>query len=190
MKLELREKDDLIEQINSENEHYKKILQSQNDPNSNQVSLLIKFNFLTKKIELQNMQEENHELTEQLESTELQNKRLREIISHLELKIAQKEESTPVKKDVKSKEELLDQEQSIKIIQNLETKCRILLERIEKKENERKEAQEALSELTQEKEEMLSEIDYYKDMAKMSKKHAEKAIADVEFYKNLLQKRE
>jgi len=166
LKLEVKEKDDLIEQLNSENEHYRETLESQRNPNSNL---------------LEDIQEENHDLNQQLASTQMQNRKLREMIHDLEIKVSKKEE--PVTPPVKD----FNQEQSLKIIQNFETKCRILLDHIEKKENERKEAQNTVSELLNEKEQMLEEIDYFKDMAKMSKKHAEKAIADVEFYKNLLQ---
>jgi len=123
----------------------------------------------------------------QLESTQLHNRKLQELVYKLEVaQSAKKEEATPAKENIKKQDQEIH---SQKIIQDLQMKCTVLLDHIEKKEHERKEALSQIEELTKEKEEMLDEITYYKDMAKMSKKHAEKAIADVEFYKSLLEEK-
>ena len=137
---------------------------------------------------MENIKEENEDLIRQLESTQLHNRKLQELIYKLEVaQNAKKEEATtPVKENIKKQEQEIH---SQKIIQDLQMKCTVLLDHIEKKEQERKEALSEIEELTKEKEDMVEEIEYYKDMAKMSKKHAEKAIADVEFYKSLLQKK-
>jgi len=137
---------------------------------------------------LQNLKEENEDLMSQLESTQLHNRKLQELVHKLEVaQSVKREEVTPVKENIKKQDQ--DNSNAQKIIQDLQMKCTVLLDHIEKKEHERKEALNQVEELTKENEEMQEEITYYKDMARTSKKHAEKAIADVEFYKDLLQKK-
>lgn len=87
---------------------------------------------------------------------------------------------------------LTEEQKAAKILENnkiLEEQVKEMDHKIKLKDEELDIKKKTLDELSRENENLAKDIDYFKDVAKTCKAHAEKAIADVEVYRGMVEPR-
>ena len=129
------------------------------------------------------MKESNKEMAEELIMEKREKMRLED-----ELKVFK---SNLIKLRVEYEQENKNDKQIFNVIstnKKFEAKINEMQVHLAQKDQEKTHMKEQLESVGLEKERLEEEVEYFKNMARMAKVHAEKAIADVDTYRDMLRK--
>lgn len=124
----------------------------------------------------------NKELVTELEKTRLEKARLENELQDFKLQLDKLTEDIELKFQEENEAEVLKKEKTI-----TEGKIKFLEESIQSKQEELLIKEMTIQEMITENNKLSNDLDYFKNVAMTSKTFAEKAIADVEVYRKMLE---
>jgi hypothetical protein len=164
----------------------------------------------TKTDALERLKAENHDMTiilntDQFKTVRTVESELRKVLGHNkelihEVQVAKMDKARMEEemKEFKAQLDILTEEIERKLQEEkkvekmgednrrLDNRIRELEHKISLKDEELRTRQQTIDEMLRENEKMNEDIDYFKNLAKTSKMHAERAVADVDAYKKML----
>jgi len=124
----------------------------------------------------------NKELISELEKTRIEKTRLENELHEFKLQLDKLTEDIELKFQEENETEELKKEKVI-----TESKIKVLEESLQAKQEELLIKEKTVQEMIAENNKLSNDIDYFKNVAMTSKTFAEKAIADVEVYRRMLE---